>query len=113
MKPIFSEMLRFAKISQRQCLRLFASKAKKHDNQQEIVQQDFNLVPFESKMAAHVSHLKKEMDQFRTGRANPQILDSVKVTMDGKKTSLSKIAMINVKDAKTLLVVVSDEAVTS
>nr|KAJ3420746.1 hypothetical protein HK105_005292 [Polyrhizophydium stewartii] len=60
-------------------------------------------------MRQAVEHTKKELSAIRLGRASPALLDAVKFTHQGTTTQLSNIAQINVKDAQTLMVVVSDE----
>ncbi len=48
--------------------------------------------------------LKQEYLQISTGRANPSLLDSVKVESYGSLQSIKNIASINVDDARTLRV---------
>lgn len=53
-------------------------------------------------MAAVADKLKKDLGTLRTGRANPQMLENVRVEYYGVPTPLKQMAMVNVSDAKTL-----------
>src|ERR1700685_4386479 len=64
----------------------------------------FDFKPFESKIAAAKDWLTKEFRNFRTGRANPAILDSISVTAYGSLTPLKQVAQIGVEDARTIRV---------
>jgi ribosome recycling factor len=64
---------------------------------------------YNESMGKRVTAFKAELEAFRIGRAHPGLLESVIVKVGEKSAPLSQIAMINVKDARTLMVVVSDE----
>lgn len=64
----------------------------------------FDFKPFETKVAAAKDWLTKEFRNFRTGRANPAILDSISVTAYGSLTPLKQVAQIGVEDAHTIRV---------
>lgn len=64
---------------------------------------------FSARMQHSITRLKVDLDSFRVGRANPALLDKIKVEMGGRINALANIAQINVKDAHTLVVNVSDE----
>ena len=51
---------------------------------------------FESKMIKSVDALKEEYSTIRAGRANPHILDKIKVDYYGAPTSLQQVANISV-----------------
>jgi ribosome recycling factor len=51
-----------------------------------------------------LTHLEKEFHKFRTSKANPQMLEGVKVDYYGNPTSVDKIANINTPDARTIVV---------
>lgn len=53
-------------------------------------------------MAAVSEKLKKDLGTLRTGRANPQMLENVRVEYYGVPTPLKQMAMINITDARTL-----------
>jgi len=48
--------------------------------------------------------LKRELSKIRTGRANPDFLDSVRVDYYGSPTPLSQLASISVPEARMILV---------
>ncbi|KAI8909656.1 ribosome recycling factor, partial [Gorgonomyces haynaldii] len=69
----------------------------------------FNISKFQEKMSKSLEKLKQDMQGLRIGRAHPSLLESIKVEMGNQKSVLGQISNINVKDAQTLMVVVSDE----
>jgi ribosome recycling factor len=58
----------------------------------------------EDKMSSAISYLDDELARIRAGKANPRILDNVRVSYYGAMTPLTNIASVNTPDAKTLLV---------
>ena len=56
----------------------------------------------EDEMKGKVDRFKKELTSLRTGRANPQILDSVFVQYYGAKVPLKQIAAISIPESRTL-----------
>ena len=67
---------------------------------------DVNLIikGAESKMTSAISYLDDELARIRAGKANPRILDNVRVSYYGSMTALSNVASINTPDAKTILI---------
>lgn len=55
-------------------------------------------------MNKSVAHLEKELVKVRAGRANPSMLEGVRVDYYGASTPLSQVANINTPDARTLTV---------
>lgn len=55
-------------------------------------------------MQKSIDHLEKALLKIRAGRANPAMLDSVRVDYYGAKTPLSQVSNINTPDARTLSV---------
>ncbi len=55
-------------------------------------------------MQRSIEHLEKALLKIRAGRANPSMLDSVKVDYYGSLTPLSQVSNINTPDARTLSV---------
>ncbi|MBU2529641.1 MAG: ribosome recycling factor [Elusimicrobia bacterium] len=53
-------------------------------------------------MKEKVEKFKKELTTLRTGRANPQLLDSVFVEYYGAKVPLKQVASISIPEARTL-----------
>ncbi|MDR3251687.1 MAG: ribosome recycling factor [Tannerella sp.] len=58
----------------------------------------------EDKMSSAIGYLDDELARLRAGKANPRILDGVRVPYYGEMTQLTNVASINTPDAKTLLV---------
>lgn len=58
----------------------------------------------EDKMKAAVEHLDEQLSHIRAGKANPKILDGVKVSYYGSIVPLSNVASINTPDAKTIII---------
>ena len=51
-----------------------------------------------------ISHLEAELTKVRTGRANPSMLDGIRVDYYGNMTPLNQVANVNSSDARTLMV---------
>ncbi|HHV95386.1 MAG TPA: ribosome recycling factor [Clostridiaceae bacterium] len=58
----------------------------------------------EEKMKKSVSLLKQELSRLRAGRANPAILDKIKVDYYGVPTPINQIASINVPEARVIVI---------
>ena len=58
----------------------------------------------ENLMIKTIESLKKDLMGINTGRANPALLDGVKVESYGSLTPLNRVANISASDATTLLV---------
>ncbi len=55
-------------------------------------------------MKASIQHLEKQLLKIRAGRANPSMLDGIRVDYYGSQTPLAQVANINTPDARTLSV---------
>jgi len=55
-------------------------------------------------MESALKHLVNELAKIRAGRANPSMLDSVRVDYYGAPTPLSQVANVNTLDARTITV---------
>ena len=64
----------------------------------------FDIKTTEEDMKKVIVNLHNELDKFRTGRANPNMLDSVKPLAYGNPSPLCQVAMVNVVDARQLMV---------
>jgi ribosome recycling factor len=62
------------------------------------------LSQYEDKMGKSVDSLKGEYANIRAGRANPHILDSIKVDYYGVPTPLQQVGNISVPEARSLLI---------
>ena len=62
------------------------------------------LKQFEDKMTKTLASLDKEYQGIRAGRANPHILDKIKVDYYGTPTPLQQVGNINVPEARMLCI---------
>ena len=60
------------------------------------------LTQMESAMKDRLARMHKEMSVMRTGRANPMMLESVKVEAYGSLVPLKQVAAVSVPEARTL-----------
>jgi ribosome recycling factor len=61
------------------------------------------------KMEETISSLKRDMDSISTGRANPSLLDTVRVEVYGSFMPISQLANVSVPDASTLSIQLWDK----
>ncbi|KAI8596884.1 ribosome recycling factor [Dissophora ornata] len=73
----------------------------------------FDPLDLEKKLGQCLERLKKDFTTMRAGTANPAILDPVMVKLEGKMVPLRDLAQVSIKDAKTLVVSVSDAELTT
>ena len=68
--------------------------------------EEINLILEDAKeaMEKSLAHLNVELGKIRAGRANPSMLDSVKVDYYGSLTPLSQIANVSTLDSRTLTI---------
>lgn len=65
------------------------------------------------KMAAAIEHLKTELKNIRTGRANPGMVDSVFVEIYGAQMRIKDVASINAPEPRQLLITPFDSQNTN
>ena len=58
----------------------------------------------DTKMDQSITALKNNLSKVRTGRANPQLLDSIHVEYYGSMVPLSQVANVALLDARTISV---------
>jgi ribosome recycling factor len=58
----------------------------------------------DTKMASAVEFLDEQLARIRAGKANPKILDAVKVSYYGSMVPLTNVASVSVPDAKTIII---------
>ena len=56
----------------------------------------------EGKMEQSIAALKNNLSKIRTGRANPQLLDTIHVEYYGSMVPLSQVANVSLLDARTI-----------
>lgn len=66
---------------------------------------NFNNKPYEDKMASAVSFLGEELETIRVGRANPKLLDRIRVNYYGTPTAIEGVAQVKSLDARTLAII--------
>lgn len=62
------------------------------------------LNPAEEKLELAVAYLDEALAHIRAGKANPKILDSVKVSYYGSNVPVSQVANVAVPDARTITI---------
>ena len=70
---------------------------------------EFNEINFSSKMDKSIQSLKKDLSTLRTGRANPNMLDMIKVDVYGQMMPIEQLATISVPEARLISVQVWDK----
>lgn len=65
----------------------------------------------EDKMQKTIADTKKELANIRTGRANPSILDKLRVDYYGAATPLRQLANVSVQDGQTLVIQPFDRSI--
>jgi ribosome recycling factor len=72
-----------------------------------------SIAQLKSKMQKSLESLGIEFNKIRTGRANPSILDGVKVDYYGNPTPISQTANISVEEGRTLAISPWDKSLIS
>ena len=62
------------------------------------------LQPYETKMQKSLDALEREYTTIRAGRANPHILDKLKVDYYGTPTPLQQVGNVTVPEARVLMI---------
>lgn len=62
------------------------------------------LKPFEAKMTKSQETLREEYSNIRAGRANPHLLDKIKVDYYGTPSSLQQVANVSVPEARVIMI---------
>lgn len=65
---------------------------------------NFYLKPAEEKMQMAVEFLDEDLAHIRAGKANPKILDGIRVDYYGSPAPISNVANISVPDARTITI---------
>ncbi len=71
---------------------------------------DFNEKNYLSKMDKSIQSLKKDLSTLRTGRANPNMLDTIKVDVYGQMMPIEQLATVSVPEARLISIQVWDKA---
>ena len=62
------------------------------------------LLPAEEKMEMAVAYLDEALAHIRAGKANPKILDGIRVEYYGSTVPISNVANVSVPDARTIMI---------
>ena len=73
---------------------------------------EFNESSYSSKMDKSIQSLKKDISTLRTGRANTNMLDTIKVDVYGQLMPVEQLATISVPEARLISIQVWDKANT-
>lgn len=65
---------------------------------------NFYISPAEEKMELAVAYLDEALAHIRAGKANPKILDGIKVDYYGSSAPISNVANVSVPDARTITI---------
>ena len=65
---------------------------------------------YSSKMSKSIQSLKKDISTLRTGRANPNMLDMIKVEVYGQSMPIEQLATVSVPEARLISIQVWDKA---
>jgi len=77
------------------------------------VSSEFNEKNYLSKMDKSIQSLKKDISTLRTGRANTNMLDTIKVDVYGQLMPIDQLATISVPEARLLSIQVWDKSNTN
>ena len=71
---------------------------------------EFNEKNFSSKMDKSIQSLKKDISTLRTGRANTNMLDTIRVDVYGQMMPIEQLATVSVPEARLISIQVWDKA---
>ena len=74
---------------------------------------EFNEKNYSSKMDKSIQSLKKDISTLRTGRANSNMLDTIKVDVYGQQMPIDQLATVSVPEARLVSIQVWDKANTN
>ncbi len=74
---------------------------------------EFNEKNYSTKMDKSILSLKKDISTLRTGRANINMLDTIKIDVYGQLMPIDQLATISVPEARLISIQVWDKANTS
>ena len=74
---------------------------------------EFNETIYSSKMDKSIQSLKKDISTLRTGRANTNMLDTIKIDVYGQLMPIDQLATISVPEARLISIQVWDKSNTA
>ena len=72
--------------------------------------EEFNEKSYSIKMDKTIQSFKKDLASIRTGRANPSMLDMIKVDVYGQMMPINQLATVSVPEARLITVQVWDQS---
>lgn len=60
------------------------------------------ILPFDTKMVKSIDNLKEEFASIRAGRANPHLLDKIRVDYYGQASPINSVANVSVPEARVI-----------
>ena len=69
------------------------------------------LLETEDQMSKSIEHLAKELQKLRTGKANPQMLEGIKVNYYGVETPIEQTSNINTPDPRQIIIQPWDKSI--
>ena len=70
---------------------------------------EFNENNYSNKMEKSILSLKKDLSTLRTGRANPNMLDTIKIDVYGQLMPIDQLATVSVPEARLISIQVWDK----
>tara|TARA_B100000902_G_scaffold69765_1_gene75583 strand:- start:46 stop:606 length:561 start_codon:yes stop_codon:yes gene_type:complete len=77
------------------------------------VSSEFNEKNYSSKMDKSIQSLKKDISTLRTGRANTNMLDTIKIDVYGQQMPIDQLATVSAPEARLVSIQVWDKGNTS
>ena len=71
---------------------------------------EFNQKNYSLKMEKTIQSLKKDISTLRTGRANPSMLDMIKIEVYGQQMPINQLATVSVPEARLISIQVWDKS---
>jgi len=71
---------------------------------------EFNEKNYSSKMEKTIQSLKKDLSTLRTGRANPNMLDTIRIDVYGQMMPIDQLATVSIPEARLISIQVWDKA---
>ena len=71
--------------------------------------ENFDLKELQQKMSKSIASFQKDLSTLRTGRANPSMLDLIRIDVYGQKMPINQIATITVPEPRTISIQVWDK----
>ena len=71
---------------------------------------EFDSKDYSAKMEKSIQSLKKDLSTLRTGRANPNMLDTIKVDVYGQQMPIDQLGTVSVPEARLISIQVWDKS---